>query len=118
MAEWKSERKHVLVICARNKIRSLTAEKIYRSDMRIEVRSAGLSKVSRCRVNQKHIDWAELILVMEHSHKSRLKQMVGQISCPVVVLGIEDIYEPMEPDLVEILRDRVETALEQAGIDG
>src|SRR5512139_3631699 len=39
----RHSRPHILFVCGRNKWRSPTAERLYRNDNRIEVRSAGVS---------------------------------------------------------------------------
>jgi len=56
---------NILIVCGRNKKRSLTAEQIFRRDSRINIRSCGISPQSKKQITFGDIDWADLILVME-----------------------------------------------------
>ncbi len=51
----------ILVVCSRNKQRSLTAEQIYRNDSRVDIRSAGTSKLAKHIISLKDIKWADII---------------------------------------------------------
>jgi predicted protein tyrosine phosphatase len=62
----------ILFVCGKNQWRSPTAVAIYKSDQRIEVRSAGVSSKSKKRISTADIEWADLILVMEKEYKSRI----------------------------------------------
>jgi len=102
--------KNILFICSRNQWRSPTAEKIYSKDDRVNVRSAGTSPSARKTVNIKDIEWAELIFVMEHKHKERLKSTFSrQLQYKkIIVLDIPDEYRHMDEKLIELLRISVE----------
>jgi len=103
----------VLFICSRNQWRSPTAEAVWRRHPDLEVRSAGTSSSARRRVGAADIAWADVILVMEHSHKEQLRKRfrdpLGRT--PVEVLDIPDDYGFMDPELVEILQSSVAAAL-------
>ncbi len=105
--------KNILFICSRNQWRSPTAEKIYSKDDRVNVRSAGTSPRARKTVNVKDIEWAELIFVMEHKHKERLKSTFSkQLQYKkIIVLDIPDEYKYMDEELVELLKMSVEEYL-------
>lgn len=105
--------KNVLFICSRNQWRSPTAEKIYCKDNRVNVRSAGTSPSARKTVNAKDVEWAELIFVMEHKHKERLKSTFSrQLQYKkIIVLDIPDEYRYMDEELMKILRCSVELYL-------
>lgn len=66
---------------------------------------AGLSKDSDELISSEHIEWADVIAVMEQRQKSRLNAMFGcYLSTKrVVVLHIPDRFDYMEPALVERL---------------
>ena len=102
--------KNILFICSRNQWRSPTAEKIYSKDPRVNVRSAGTSPRAKRTVNAKDIAWAELILVMEHKHKDRLKAQYNKLLLhkKVIVLDIPDEYQYMDEELVELIEASVE----------
>jgi len=95
----------ILFVCARNKIRSLTAEKLLAHSCLYAVRSRGVSKEARVRIKREDIGWADVIFVMEKNHKDRLvEEFRDELSGKeVICLFIEDIYEPMEDALIEEL---------------
>jgi len=96
----------LLFICSQNRLRSLTAEAMYRGFPGYEVRSAGTKPSARIRVNQAHIGWADMIFVMEKKHGRRLRRKFGETldQKPVICLHIEDIYRYMEPALIDGLK--------------
>lgn len=76
----------------------------------MQVRSAGTSSSARIRVSDKSLRWADLVCVMEHTHKRRLREQFPEIydELDIEVLDISDDYEFMDPTLIELLRQRVE----------
>ena len=99
-----------LFVCARNRWRSPTAERIFARDPNLDVRARGLSPRSPRRLSARDVAWADVIFVMEHAHRTRLRQAFGQgqpIVAPIEVLDIPDEYEFMDPELVELLEERV-----------
>ncbi len=96
---------NVLFICSMNKWRSPTAERIYRNHSGIAVRSAGTRSAAKRTVSAKDIDWADVVCVMEDSHKSRLRSDFrgAMRSKMLYVLDIPDDYVFMDPELVAIL---------------
>lgn len=108
------EKPHILFVCGRNKWRSPTAERIYKDDGRIEVRSAGMSGKSRHTISIEDIVWADLILVMESGYKSRILGLFRDLSLPQVEnLDIPDEYEYMDDELIKLIIDRVEFYIEK-----
>jgi predicted protein tyrosine phosphatase len=102
------EKLNILFVCGRNKRRSKTAEFIFRDDTRCYVRSAGFSPNSSHQLNIHDISWADIIFVMEDAHKSRLKRAYRDRDLPrVEVLYIEDEYEFMDKELIELLESGV-----------
>lgn len=49
------------------------------------------------------IDWADVILVMEHKHHQILKQRFNLTDKQMMVLDIEDNYQLNDPELINIL---------------
>ena len=95
----------ILFVCGCNQWRSPTAAKIYENDQRIEVRSAGVGAKSRHQVTSQDIGWANLILVMEKAHKTRLQSTFRDIERPPIAsLDIPDEFEFMDQELVELIR--------------
>jgi predicted protein tyrosine phosphatase len=101
---------NILFVCSRNQWRSPTAERIYRKDDRFNVRSAGVSASARRRVSNRDIIWADIIIAMDSSHADRLRPMIRRTMTQVTLytLDIPDLYQFMDPELVDLLRDRVE----------
>jgi protein-tyrosine phosphatase len=102
----------VLVVCGKNKRRSRTAEKLFCNDQRIRIFSAGLSEKSTRKLTLADIDKADLIIVMENEHKSRIRAMCrSKNTAPIEVLGIEDMYEYMDSELIELLISGINTLI-------
>jgi predicted protein tyrosine phosphatase len=102
----------VLVVCGKNKRRSKTAEKIFCNDQRIRIVSAGLSEKSTRKLTVSDIENADIIVVMEHEHKLRIRAMYRSTTiAPIEVLGIEDIYEYMDNELIELLQSGINSIL-------
>ncbi len=102
-----------LFICSRNQWRSRTAETVFRKDRRVEVKSAGTSPSARIRVREDLVRWADLVFVMEEHHADKLMSRFGRekVREKLVVLDIPDAYPYMDADLVEELKDCVESYL-------
>jgi predicted protein tyrosine phosphatase len=64
----------LLFVCSQNRIRSLTAEKIFADLPGYEVRSAGTQDAARVRVTEGHVGWADIIFAMEKDHANKLRQ--------------------------------------------
>jgi predicted protein tyrosine phosphatase len=99
---------HVLFLCSRNRLRSPTAEAIFSDHPAIEVDSAGLSSDAEIPVTLEQIEWADLIVVMEKVHRSRLNRKFGSALSRkrIAVLDIPDDYDYMDPELIRLLRLR------------
>ena len=106
---------NILFVCSRNKWRSPTAERIYRDNPHIFVRSGGLSTKGNHQVNENDIQWADLIIVMEGWHRSKLfAQFRGTVQLPrTEVLNIPDEYQYMDEALIEILESQIDYLLKQ-----
>ena len=107
---------NVLFICSRNQWRSPTAEQVWRKHSGLSVRSAGTSPSARHPVTEGDVLWAQVIIVMEDKHKSRLvaAHRNALADTPIHVLDIPDEYKYMDPELVEQLREAVASILDLA----
>jgi predicted protein tyrosine phosphatase len=101
----------LLFICSRNRLRSPTAESIFAAHDGLETRSAGIAKDAEYRVGADDLEWADLVLVMERHHAKRLRQLFPKNQTRVVVLGIPDEYELMQPELVALLEEKLQLFL-------
>lgn len=104
-----SDRLKVLFVCSRNRWRSPTAERLFRQSQVIDARSAGTSASAKHRISSKDLEWADTVLVMETSHRERIRETFGYQARDVriEVLGIPDEYEFMAPELVDEIRVQV-----------
>lgn len=68
--------------------------------------SAGLNSDATVPVSSDLIEWADLLVVMEQAHKSKLSKKFREHlkNKKIVVLGIPDDYEYMQPELVDLLK--------------
>ena len=69
---WRSGRSltNLLFLCARNRLRSPTAEQVFASRPGVETASAGLAPDADEQVSAELIEWADLIFVMERAHRA------------------------------------------------
>jgi predicted protein tyrosine phosphatase len=95
----------VLFLCSRNRLRSLTAEQVFAAWANLETDSAGLADDADTPVSVEQLRWAEWIFVMEPTHRRRLdsRYRAHLKGKRVVVLGIRDDYDFMQPELIELL---------------
>lgn len=100
--------KRLLFLCSRNRLRSPTAEAVFADYPGVEADSAGLSPDADLRLSAEQVEAADLIFVMEAMHRQRLQKNFGKLLAgkKVVVLGIPDDYDYMDPALVDLLEVR------------
>ena len=94
-----------LFICARNRLRSPTAEQVFTTWPGVETDSAGLSPDAETPLSPEQVDWADIIFVMERSHRTKLsrgfrKYLNGK---RIICLDIPDDYSFMQPELIALL---------------
>lgn len=97
--------RRVLFLCSRHRLRGPTAEQVFSSWPHLEVDSAGLADDADVVLSAEQLDWAEIIVVMEASHRRRLQarhrtRLKGK---RVVCLDIPDNYAFMQAELVALL---------------
>src|SRR6476659_7390986 len=94
-----------LFVCSRNRLRSPTAEAVFASWDDVETDSAGLDHDAVVQLSPEQVDWADIIFVMERSHRRRLNQKFRRWldGKRVICLDIPDQYGLMQPELIERL---------------
>lgn len=104
---------NVLFICSRNNWRGPTAEAIYKSRQDHQFRSAGTEPSAKYKVSSKDILWADIIFTMEKKHRERLSERFPEEirNKKLVILDIEDEYEFMDQELVDMIRMQVDPYL-------
>ncbi len=100
---------NVLFLCSQNRLRSPTAEQVFAGYDGLDVASAGLNRGADNPATPELIEWADLIFVMERSHRNKLSTIFRKFlkGKRVVCLDIPDDYEFMDPVLVQILVAKV-----------
>ena len=102
-------KKNVLFVCTQNLMRSPTAEEVFRNYPGIETKSAGTGFSSENYVEENLIRWADIVFVMEKRHKDYIVKKLGRVAryTRIICLGIADVYDYMDDDLIEVLKTRV-----------
>jgi predicted protein tyrosine phosphatase len=96
----------LLFICSENQMRSPTAEAMYQDFPGYEVKSAGTELSARIPLTQEHVQWADIIFVMEPEHLERVQLEYSDMLAGkrIICLNIPDIYSYMEPELIDDLK--------------
>ena len=113
-AKRSSRATNVLFVCSQNKLRSPTAERVFYGLPGIEVRSAGTERDAENPISRDDVEWADVIFVMEKRHRNKIHTMFKDLydQKRIVCLHILDEYEFMQPELIELLEQRVTPYLE------
>jgi predicted protein tyrosine phosphatase len=100
----------LLFVCTINRMRSATAHKIYETDDRFEVKSAGTDKHANMVITNELLEWADSIIVMEKHHRNFIRRKFPEMYAnkKIVCLYIPDDYDYMQPELIVMLREKVE----------
>ena len=102
--------KKVLFVCSMGILRSATAARIYAK--KYNTRAAGTYDEALIQVNKILLDWADEIVFMgfrnyeEVVYNPDLKAAL--IDDKVIVLNIPDVFEHMNPKLIQALKDQYE----------
>ncbi len=107
--------RNILFVCHQNRVRSATAERLFRRRVDLDVRSAGTSGDALVRVNARMLEWADVVFTMDDGQRTALEQMfpghpaLAQLVC----LEIPDQFTFLQPELVAVLEARVTPFLEK-----
>ena len=109
----------VLFVCHYNRRRSATAELVFAKEPGLEVRSAGTSADALVPVNQRMLDWADIVFVMDdEQHRALTRAFPGHAAVPrAVVLHIKDDYHFLDAELISQLRQKVTPHLDRLRAD-
>jgi predicted protein tyrosine phosphatase len=104
---------NLLFVCTVNRMRSCTAETVYAADPRYKVKSAGTAPTATKQVTPELLRWADRIFVMEKMHEAYIHDNFPDIdvSGKLTVLGIPDFFYYMEPELIDLLKSKIDPLL-------
>lgn len=102
-------KKRVLFVCTQNRVRSLTAEQLYRTKADLEVRSAGIAENAGVPLTRDLFEWADHVFVFSKGQQKVIKERYPDSfdSKPVVCLGLPDRFEYKSPKLIMVLREKL-----------
>ncbi len=100
---------NLLFICSENRLRSPTGEIIFSAYDGISVIGAGTNSDAETPVSGDLIEWADIILVMEKTHRNKVAKKYKDLlkGKKLACLDIPDNYDCMDPELIRILKSRV-----------
>ena len=109
--------RRILFLCRHNRMRSPTAERVFRKRVDLDVRSAGTAADALARVNDNMLDWAEDIFIMdEQQRRSLRRRFSGHPALDrLICLDIPDEFTFLQPELIELLENRITPHLPRAG---
>jgi predicted protein tyrosine phosphatase len=101
--------KRILFICGKGRQRSPTAEHVFADLEGWETDSGGLSADADVPLSAEQVEWATHIAVMEKRQLARLRRSFPKLVSgrKLVLLDIPDNYVFMQPELIELLRQRI-----------
>ncbi|MBY0582255.1 MAG: low molecular weight protein tyrosine phosphatase family protein [Sphingomonas sp.] len=107
--------KRFLFVCSQNRLRSPTAEQVFSHRTDIEVASAGTNNDAENPLTDELIQWADVIVVMEKSHREKVQRKFGRSigGRRMICLDIPDDYIFMDPQLVRLLEARMARHLQK-----
>lgn len=101
-------KRHLLFVCTANQQRSPTAATLFEAHPDYEAKSCGIHPLSPNPIREGLIHWADEILCMEPLHQAAiLEQFPDTDPAKIRVLNIPDIYERYDPELIELLYERL-----------
>ena len=105
--------KRVLFVCGKARVRSPTAAQVFANWEGIRTDFGGISNDADDALSADQIDWADIIMVMERRHATRLNDRFKKILAgkKVLVLDIRDRFTFMEAALIEELINKAGTRL-------
>ena len=109
--------RRILFLCRHNRMRSPTAERVFCKRVDLDVRSAGTAPDALARVNAQMLDWAEDIFIMdERQRRSLRRRFSGHPALDrLICLDITDEFTFLQPELIELLENRITPHLPPAG---
>lgn len=95
----------IVFVCTHNKLRSATAETIFRGVPGWQVASAGTDRRAETPLTRDLLEWADVAVCMEKRHRDELRTRFKGVLPDerILTLGIPDDHEFMAEGLVALL---------------
>lgn len=108
-----SQRAKILFVCNQNKVRSLTAEHLYRVRPDLEVRSAGTATFAKKQLTAELMEWADQVFVFDNMQVEAIQKRFADVPLrsAIICLGMPDDFEYKSPRLVIKLTAKLEPYL-------
>lgn len=113
---YQGEAKRVLTVCSASALRSPTAAVVLNQEYGYNTKAAGVSlEYAIVPVTGRLLTWCDEAVVMENWQAHEIIGMleIMHIDRPVVCLNIDDNYSYMQPELVELIKERYEAESEK-----
>ena len=100
---------NLLFVCSENRLRSPTAEEVFSEYDGVNAIGCGTNLDAETPLSGDLIEWADVIFVMEKSHKNKVSKKYKELlqSKKLACLDIPDNYDRMQPELVQLLKNKV-----------
>jgi predicted protein tyrosine phosphatase len=100
---------NLLFVCSENRLRSPTAEEVFSEYENVNAIGCGTNADAETPLSGDLVEWADVILVMEKSHKNKVSKRYKELLTGkrLVCLDIPDNYDRMQPELVRLLKVKV-----------
>jgi len=106
-------KKRILFVCTQNKVRSLTAEHLYRGRPDLEVKSCGTATFAKNQLTNELLTWAEYVFVFDDSQLEVIARHFQKAAAekPVISLGLPDVFTYKSDALVVKLTTKLDPYL-------
>ena len=87
-----------------------TAHKIFESDPRFEVDSAGINQSASTVLEPEHLEWADVVMVMEKPHRNFIRHKYPEYYKTKKILYnlyYSFLFDYMQPELIDILKNKI-----------
>jgi len=113
---YQGDAKRVLTVCSAACLRSPTAAIVLNQEYGYNTKAAGVSlEYAIVPVTGRLLTWCDEAVVMENWQAHEIIGMleIMHIDRPIVCLNIDDNYSYMQPELVELIKERYEAESEK-----
>jgi len=103
---------NVLFVCTAGMQRSPTGAELF-ARKGYDTKYAGMLARDEAELTADKLRWADHVVVMESRHRRFIKQNFPKLydSTPVTTLNIPDIYVKNDPELVQMIEEKMEGIL-------